>query len=189
MTTAEQLEQWRGRPVVDADGQDIGKLDDVYYAADGTPVLVRVRSGMFGRHHSVVPLEGSSVTRDHVRVAYRSDLIEQAGRVDVGERLDGAEAGAIGQAYGLVLPGSENGYESSAQINARLAEALEAQQRAELLAAEAEALQGDAASAREKAARADASAAHAEQDAAAAARAAEEARRQAQASAEHIPPT
>jgi hypothetical protein len=29
MTTAEQLEQWRGRRVVDADGQDIGKLDDV----------------------------------------------------------------------------------------------------------------------------------------------------------------
>jgi hypothetical protein len=188
MTTAEQLEQWRGRAVVDADGEDIGKLDDVYYASDGNPVLARIRSGLMGRHHSIVPLEGSSVSRDYLRVAYRGAQIEQAGRGEAAEYLDPAAATAIGQAYGVALPGSEAGYETSVNLQARQAEALAAQQRAAALDAQAQDLQGDAASARAKAERADASAAQIEQDAAAASRAADEARRQAAAAAADTPP-
>jgi hypothetical protein len=188
MTTAEQLEQWRGRAVVDADGDDIGKLDDVYYATDGTPVLARIRSGLMGRHHSIVPLEGSSVSRDYLRVAYRGEQIEQAGRGETGEHLDSGAATALGQAYGIVLPGSEAGYETSAMLQARQAEALAAQERAAALDAQAQGLQGDAAAARAKAERADASAAQVEQDAAAASQAADEARRQAAAAAAEIPP-
>jgi hypothetical protein len=190
MTTAEQLEQWRGRAVVDADGDDIGKLDDVYYASDGNPVLARVRSGLMGRHHAVVPLEGSSVSRDYLRIAYRRDQIEQAGRGgDAGEYIDSAEATALAQSYGIALPGSELGYETSANLRARQAEAEAAQQRAAALDQQAQGLQGDAASARAKAERADANAAQVEQDAAAASRAAEEARRQAEAAAADVPPT
>jgi hypothetical protein len=119
MTTAEQLEQWRGRAVVDADGDDLGKLDDVYYGSDGEAVLARVRSGLMGRHQSVVPLAGSSVSRDYLRLAYRREQIEQAGRVAAGEYLDASAAMSLGQAYGLVLPGSELGYETSANLQGR----------------------------------------------------------------------
>jgi hypothetical protein len=128
------------------------------------------------------------VSRDYLRLAYRREQIEQAGRVAAGEYLDASAAMSLGQAYGLVLPGSELGYETSANLQAREAEALAAQQRAAALDAQAQGLQGDAASARAKAERADASASRVEHDAATAARAADEARQQAEAQAADVPP-
>ena len=183
MTTAEQLEQWRGRRVVDADGQDIGKLDDVYYARSGEPVLVRIRSGLMGRRLAVVPLDGSSVARDYLRVAYRSDQIEIARHEGIGEHLDAGTAASIGSAYGVALPGSEAGYETSAQLEARRAEALAAKQQADSLEDDAHRLGGDAAHARAKAADADASATRAEGDATVANEQADAARREAEAAA------
>jgi PRC-barrel domain len=183
MTTAEQLEQWRGRAVVDADDQDIGKLDDVYYAPTGEPVLVRIRSGLLGRRQAVVPLDGSSVTRDHLRVGYRSDQIETARHDEIGEYLDARTAASIGTAYGVALPAAEAGYETSAQLDARRAAAIAAKQQADSLEDDAHRLGGEADHARAKAAHADASATQAERDAAAASEQADAARREAEAAA------
>jgi hypothetical protein len=190
MITAEQIEQWRGRSVVDTDGQDLGKLDEVYYAASDEPVLVRVRSGLMGRHQTLVPLSGSSVTRDYLRVGYQQAQIDAAGDIEIAESLDSATAASIGSAYGIALPGSDGGFETSAQLEARRSAAIAAQQQADALLDDAHRLGGQASHARAKAADADASAAHAEHDAAAAAARAEAARREAEAAAQAAnPPT
>jgi PRC-barrel domain len=188
MITAEQIEQWRGRSVVDADGQDLGKLDDVYYAAAGEPVLVRIRSGLMGRHQALVPLSGSSVTRDYLRVGYQQAQIQAAGDVEIAERLDPATAASIGSAYGIALPGADEGFETSAQLQARRAAAIAAQQQADALLDDAHRLGGQAAHERAKAADADASATQAEHDAAAAAARAEAARHEAEAAAQGADP-
>jgi hypothetical protein len=188
MTTAEQLEQWRGRRVVDADGEDIGKLEDVYYAPGGEPVLVRVSSGFFGRHHAIVPLADSSVSREHLRVAYRREQIKQAGTGDIGEVMDAAAATSIGRAYGIALTDGEAGYESATQIEARRAAALAADERATALEQKARHAGEEAATTRDDASEADVSATEAERDAAVARQAASEARRQANA-ADTRPPT
>src|SRR5664279_1034062 len=99
MTTAEQLEQWRGRHVVDADGVDLGKLEDVYYSNGGEPVLARISSGLLGRRHALVPLVDSSVSRDYLRVSYRSEQVAQAGTGELGDVIDASMAAAVGQAY------------------------------------------------------------------------------------------
>jgi hypothetical protein len=179
MTTAEQLEQWRGRKVVDADGEDIGKLDDVYFASDGEPVLARVSSGLLGRHHSLVPLIDSSVGRDYLRIAYRKEQLVQVDQGELADAVDPANAATIAQAYGVTLPGAESGYESSTRVEARRAQAAAEAERAAALEAQARALADQADAARTHAANADQTATQAERDAADAARAAAEARQRA----------
>jgi len=181
MTTAEQLEQWRGRHVVDADGEDLGKLEDVYYSNGGEPVLARVSSGLLGRRHALVPLADSSVSRDYLRVSFRKEQIERAGTGELGDVIDPSTAAAVGQSYGIALPDSEHGYESAAQIEARRAAAAAAQGRADALEAEASRLDEHAASGRADASAAQTAAAQAERDAEAGRAAAADARAQAEA--------
>ena len=163
-TTAEQLEQWRGRTVVDANGEDVGRLDEIYYA--GTePVLARVAYGLLGRHRALVPLTGSSVGRDYLRVGYLRAQIEQAGGREIGEVIDPQEAAELGAAYGIALPASDRGYESAAQIAARRAQAELAEERAAALEEQARRLDDDAATRGQRAAAADATATQAMRDA------------------------
>jgi hypothetical protein len=183
-TTAEQLEQWRGRKVVDVEGQDIGKLEDVYYTTAGEPVLARISSGLLGRHHSLVPLDESSVGRDYMRVGFRKEQIEQVGTADVGEVLDADEAMSLGRAYGVMLGGAGQGLESSAQIGARRAQAATAEARAAELEDEARRLDEDATARRARATEASATASDVEQDAADARREAEAARERAETASE-----
>jgi hypothetical protein len=181
VTTAEQLEQWRGRHVVDAEGQDLGKLDDVYYQRTGEPVLIRVTSGFFGRKHALIPLTDSSVGRDYLRVGFRRDQIEHASTDAAADVVDAETARSVASAYGVVLPEAESGYVSSVQIEARRAEAQAAHERAVELEAEAQRRAGDADATRDHAVSADHTATQAEHDAAAAAAAAAEARARAEA--------
>ena len=181
MITAEQIEQWRGRPVVDSQDESIGTLDEVYYHSSGEPVLVRVSSGLMGRHQYVVPLAGASVSRDLLRLAYTRAQVEQAGSEQTDERLSAQDAGALSSAYGIALPGADGGYETSRQLERRRVKMLKAEQRAAGLDQQVQHLQGDAESAREKADRAAADAAAAEHDAESARRAAAAAHSEAQA--------
>ena len=181
MITAEQSEGWRGRSVVDAEGRDIGKLDEVYHALSGEPT--RVRSGLMGRHQALVPLAGSSVTRDYLRVVYREDQVSAAGQIESAEHLDAQAVAAIGNAYGVSMPDSRAGYETSAEIEARRVAALEARRQADALQDDAHRLGGQASKARAKASDADASASGAEQEAALARDEADRARRDAEVAA------
>lgn len=63
----ERIEDWIGREVDDADGNKLGKLDEVYFDGDRA-VAGEVKPGLLSRKRVVVPLEGASVTRDAVRV-------------------------------------------------------------------------------------------------------------------------
>src|SRR5436190_13940084 len=63
----ERIEDWIGREVDDADGNKLGKLDEVYFDGD-TAVAGEVKPGILSRKRVVVPLQGASVTRDSLRV-------------------------------------------------------------------------------------------------------------------------
>ena len=161
---------------MDADGHDIGKLEDVYYSNAGEPVLARVSSGLLSKRRVLVPLADSSVSRDFLRVSYRKEQIDAAGTGDVGDVIDASTAATVGQSYGVSLPDSQYGYESAAQIEARRAEAAAAKERADALEAQAARLDDDAASERAGATAAARTAAEAESDADAARQAAADAR-------------
>jgi len=136
----EHIEEWRGQHVLDCDGQQIGKLEEVFYdVASGEPVLLSVKSGLLGRHLRLIPLAGASVGHDYVRVAYGSEEIEEIEHAEDSSAqgiLGREQTDRIAALYGLDLAeGIE--LESASVIAGRRAQAEEARRRAGELAREA----------------------------------------------------
>lgn len=140
MPSVEQISEWLGQEVVDSEGESLGKLEDVYYArGHEEPRLALVKSGLFGRKHTFVPLHGATVGREHVRIAYTSEQIAQASgeaELEPGEMISGPRAQQLGGAYGLQL-GAED-LDSANALEERRGAAREAEERAAKLEAEAQ---------------------------------------------------
>jgi hypothetical protein len=136
----EQIEEWAGQNVVDRDGEKVGKLEDVYFAAGSREVVFGcVKAGMLGRRHFLVPFADASVARDHIRVAYTQDQIKDGPQTDPGATLESGMEQELIRHYELdltALPaGTAGGYESASARAEREARAREATQRAEELEA------------------------------------------------------
>jgi hypothetical protein len=85
---AENIADWIGKDVLGSDGDKLGKLDDVFYDAEvDVPTFVAVKSGLVGKHRTLVPLAGGSVGPDHLRLAYRKNDIKDAPSVDTDTEL------------------------------------------------------------------------------------------------------
>jgi sporulation protein YlmC with PRC-barrel domain len=93
---------WRGRTVVDRDGQEIGKLGDIYLDGETErPAFAGVRTGLFGRKESIVPLADAAEVDDGVRVPYEKAAVEDAPRLDPDdEALTPEEEDALFRHYG-----------------------------------------------------------------------------------------
>lgn len=180
MIAAEHIEAWRGSQVLDPNGEQLGKLEEVYLDAQTQePVLVAVKSGLLGRHQHLVPLNNATVGPDFVRVAHLSEVVEGAsGAADEGAPGHAALR-SLGELYGLRF---KDGMElaSAGDIEARRAAAEQARERAEELEAEAREKQLRHDEARERAQGAGDDAGRAEQEAEDARRAAEQARAEAE---------
>jgi sporulation protein YlmC with PRC-barrel domain len=163
--SVEQISEWLGQEVVDADGEPLGKLEDVYYArGQAEPQLALVKSGLFGRKQTIVPLQGASVGREHVRVAYTSEQIAQAAdaaQVEPDDTLAGDGAQRLASAYGVQL-GAED-LDSANALEQRRAAAQEAETRAAELETKARERAEDADQAQASAHERSAQAAEAEQ--------------------------
>jgi uncharacterized protein (TIGR02271 family) len=93
---------WRGRTVVDRDGDKIGKLDEVYLDEQtGRPEWALVNTGMFGTKSSFVPLAGAAADGDDVRVQFEKAQVKDAPNVDQGQELTQDEESALYSHYGL----------------------------------------------------------------------------------------
>ncbi|MBI5106801.1 MAG: PRC-barrel domain-containing protein [Solirubrobacterales bacterium] len=75
---------WRGRRVRDREGEELGKLGDVYLdREDDRPAWAGIRTGLFGRRETIVPLQGVSETEDgDLRLPYDAALVRDAPNVD-----------------------------------------------------------------------------------------------------------
>ena len=83
MPTLQEIESWRGRTAVDADGDKIGSIEDIYLdRRSGDPEWIAVKTGLLGKKVSFVPLSGAQPAEDDVRVAYPKDLVKDAPSVD-----------------------------------------------------------------------------------------------------------
>ncbi|UTI67003.1 PRC-barrel domain-containing protein [Paraconexibacter antarcticus] len=166
----EQLEQWIGAEVVDPDGASVGRLGEVYFRGS-EPVLIAAKGGRLSRKRRLVPLDGATASRDHVRIAFPAGrLLETKGGADP---LSAEDLAAVAEHYGAAHAADPAELEGSHARAERLRVAAEAERRAAELEAEAEA----------QAARADDAGQRAEQ-ASEAARRAEEERREVSARAE-----
>ena len=151
MFEVERIEEWRGQAVVDPNGDKIGKLEELYTDLDsGEPGIGCVKTGLFGRHLSLVPLTDASLGRDYVRLPYTKDQVRDAPRAEPGGQLTRADEVALFEHYGLEPPPAAEGgprhlrYETPEAEQQRRAAAEEARARAAFLEGEAERKQMEA---------------------------------------------
>jgi len=71
--------EWRGKMLLDRDGERIGKLQDVYVDVEtDEPQFGTVKEGFIGRHLTFVPLAGIQVGPDNLQVAVTKDQVRSA---------------------------------------------------------------------------------------------------------------
>lgn len=81
---ADTVLRWRGREVHDAHGERLGKLGALYLDPDGgdVPLWGGVRTGLFGRKESIVPLHGAGDVDGELRLAVSADRVRDAPSID-----------------------------------------------------------------------------------------------------------
>ena len=94
--------EWSGRTVVDADGQEIGKIDAIYRSAStDEPAWAAVRAGTIRRHTVLVPLGAAAPRGEDVSVVVRKDAIDEATEIEPGDSLAAADEERLLAHYGL----------------------------------------------------------------------------------------
>jgi uncharacterized protein (TIGR02271 family) len=103
MTQVTEAYDWRGRDIVDADGEKVGTLEELFRDEDTQePEWAVVRTGMFGTKLSFVPIQGAEPTGEDVRVPFSKAQIKDAPRIDDSDgQLSQDEEAQLYDHYGL----------------------------------------------------------------------------------------
>src|ERR1041384_2933530 len=91
---------WRGKTVVDRDGEKAGTLGALYLDEDDRPAYAGVQTGLFRRRESMVPLDGARALGDDVQVPYTVDQLHAAPNVDADVNLTDEEQDTLASHYG-----------------------------------------------------------------------------------------
>src|SRR3954464_10212367 len=103
MKTLEDVQTWRGMTMVDADGDKIGTIEDIFLDRQtGEPAWAAVKTGLFGRKQTLVPIRDAELTEDNeVRVALQKEKVKDAPRIDAEGELTPEEERTLWKHYGL----------------------------------------------------------------------------------------
>ena len=118
----ESVAQLRGADVIDASGDKVGTVDEIYLDQEtNEPEWALVKTGMFGGKSTFVPLSGAQPDNDTLRVQYEKDKIKDAPKIDADQQLSQSEERELYEHYGLgysETQGTETqGTETQAQAN------------------------------------------------------------------------
>jgi uncharacterized protein (TIGR02271 family) len=103
MTQSTEAYDWRGRDIIDADGDKVGTLEELFRDEDTQePEWAVVRTGMFGTKLSFVPIQGAEPMGEDVRVQFSKAQIKDAPRIDDSDgQLSQDEEAQLYEHYGL----------------------------------------------------------------------------------------
>jgi uncharacterized protein YrrD len=105
--------EWRGKMLLDRDGNKIGKLQDVYVDVEtDVPQFATVKEGVFNRHLTFVPLGGIQIGPDDLQVKVTREQVRSAPEIAMhGEELSQADESALYHHFELNYspPASESG--------------------------------------------------------------------------------
>jgi sporulation protein YlmC with PRC-barrel domain len=89
--------EWRGKMLIDIDGEKIGKLQDVYVDVEtDVPHFATVKEGVIGRHLTFVPLVGIQVGPDDLQVSVTKEQVRSAPDIEMhGEELSQADESTL----------------------------------------------------------------------------------------------
>jgi sporulation protein YlmC with PRC-barrel domain len=107
------IADWRGKQLVDRDGDKIGKLEDVYVDVEtDEPMFGTVKEGLIGRHLTFVPLGGITIGPDNVQLAMAKEQVKDAPNIEIdGDELSQADESTLYHHYQLnyTPPDTESG--------------------------------------------------------------------------------
>jgi uncharacterized protein (TIGR02271 family) len=103
MTQPTEAYDWRGRQVVDADGDKVGTLEELFRDEQTRePEWAVIRTGFFGTKLSFVPLQGAAPAGEGLRVPVSKDQIKDAPRIDDADgELSQDEEARLYEHYGM----------------------------------------------------------------------------------------
>jgi hypothetical protein len=96
--------EWRGRTVVDRDGEKIGTLKDVYLDEGERPHWGSVASGLFGRREALVPLTAVDAADDELRLPFAREHVEAAPSVEPDVQLSPEDEERLAGHFELAEP-------------------------------------------------------------------------------------
>ena len=103
MTNAD-IERLQGMQVVDANGDKIGRLEDVYHDIDtGQPEWLGIGTGLLHNKRRVVPAATADIEGDEIRVPYPKSQVHDSPHVD-GEEIAPAQEQELFAYYGVTPP-------------------------------------------------------------------------------------
>jgi uncharacterized protein (TIGR02271 family) len=101
MRTTTNIREWRGAKAVDANGDKVGTIDEVYLdRGSQQPEWVTVSTGLFGTRTTFVPIGDAELTDGEVRLGYTKDEIKDAPNVDADGALSRDEEQRLYEHYG-----------------------------------------------------------------------------------------
>ncbi len=104
---------WRGKMLIDRDGERIGKLQDVYVDVEtDEPQFGTVKEGFFDRHLTFVPLGGIQIGPDDLQVMATKEQVRSAPEIALhGEELSQADESKLYHHFELnyTPPNTESG--------------------------------------------------------------------------------
>jgi uncharacterized protein (TIGR02271 family) len=102
MTELTEAYGFRGRTMLDRDGDKIGKIDDIYEDKQtGQPEWALVNTGLFGTKKTFVPLRGASPVGEDVRVPIEKAHVKDAPGIDADGELSETEEHKLFTHYDL----------------------------------------------------------------------------------------
>ena len=99
--TREDVLSWRGRDLVDNDGDKIGSIEDIYLDREtDEPEWAVVTTGLFGTKRTFVPISDAQPHDEGVRVPFEKATVKDAPRIDPDGELSHDEERTLYQHYG-----------------------------------------------------------------------------------------
>lgn len=110
MFEAEDVREWRGHNVVDAQGAKIGELEALYVDTRTDEFsFATVKVGMLGRSRLVfVPVIGATVGPGYLKVTFPKKQVKDAPSIDTDGELLATDEPAVFIHYGLAYEAAEN---------------------------------------------------------------------------------
>jgi hypothetical protein len=95
--------EWRGRELVDRNGERIGKLEEVYFDIEtDEPQFGTVKEGFLGRHLTFVPLTGITIGPDNLQMSVTAEQVKNAPNLALqGGELSQSDESALYHHYEL----------------------------------------------------------------------------------------
>jgi len=100
--TLEELEKWRGREGLDADGESVGRVFATFVGEEShAPRWIAVQTGTHGEDVTPVPVEGAEPTGTAIRFPHAAGTIQAAPHLPAAGRLTPEQDQELEEFYGL----------------------------------------------------------------------------------------